>query len=175
MAGVVNIVSLQLFLITNSPKKEIQPKHVQHKTCDTSVHSSLSGLQPTFFTLRLQMQCSSAKKRCENNKQIWKNLKCFTFQLKCLQMRSYFYKAGQYLIYAICKSDTSAASARRTSKSWSKLQTLKTAITTSEDTHTVHKCFWCLQVLCKPLEILTQNFMKNSKLNLFLLVNVKVK
>ena len=62
MAGVVNIVSLQLFLITNSSKKEIQPKHVQHKTCDTSMHSSLSGLQPTFFTLRLQMQCSSAKK-----------------------------------------------------------------------------------------------------------------
>ena len=74
------------------------------------------------------------KKSCENNKQIWKNLKCFTFQLKCLQMRSCFYKAGQYLIYAICKSDTSAASARRTSKSWSKLQTLKTATTTSEDT-----------------------------------------
>ena len=74
------------------------------------------------------------KKSWENNKQIWKNLKCFTFQLKCLQMRSCFYKAGQYLIYAICKSDTSAASARRTSKSWSKLQTLKTAITTSEDT-----------------------------------------
>ena len=107
------------------------------------------------------------KKSCENNKQIWKNLKCFTFQLKCLQMRSCFYKAGQYLIYAICKSDTSAASARRTSKSWSKLQTLKTAITTSEDTHST-QMLWCLQVLCKPLEILTQNFMKNSKLNLFL-------